>query len=464
VSIERIFEVNNEFQSIFSVLAKAQYEIIETKELLEIRINSGITKELLLLIHSKVKSFQVYCNPLSLEFSDIIHEINIDLTSHLSEITDVSIQFDKDDIIAEIELLDYLFFNVHSALTALKDIDSDHKEFKINIGIPMIENVQTKLINFVGLTEKTIINDISLEKIDDNIQKNIEFFLSNNKNSLQNMNYNPYAFLIEGDITESNLTSSLKEEFYLKLIESLSDKRESNYYVIRGEKNVSILDTNPYTTKNYTHLVDIFLFLISEQKYTEKYIITKKVLTLYLNDHDDISSLDEKLPDIWKTINHYYDHYVEDNIKEFFKTKDQLLKEAMNVSKVIYEQTDKITNSIIASILSILIIFVTTLYRSITNITLSFGITVFLFFLSFSFFYYYLMRSSSQKRYQLCESQFMHFISEISMIQKKELEKIKEIYLKKPYSELENTLTLLLTVIIIINCILLIFVFILLAI
>ncbi|MES9754452.1 hypothetical protein ABWK33_27645, partial [Bacillus wiedmannii] len=175
-----------------------------------------------------------------------------------------------------------------------------------------------------------------------------------------------------------------------------------------------------------------------------------------INDNETISDLDNKLPAIWKTINHYYDNYVEDNIKEFFKTKDQLLKEAMNVSKVIYEQTDKINNSIIASILSILVLIVTTLYRSLDKITIPFASSILGVFFIFSLLYYYLMHDSSKKRYELTKKQFEYFIEEVSLIQNVELTALQNTYLVKPFEELKSTLLKFLIIIGSINLLLLI--------
>lgn len=189
--------------------------------------------------------------------------------------------------------------------------------------------------------------------------------------------------------------------------------------------------------------MNILNFLMSEEKYMEKYLITKKVFSYYIADEEDISGLDNKMPNIRKTIRHYYNHYIEDDIKDFFKTKDQLLKEAMNVSKVIYEQTDKVITSITASLISVILILVTTLYRMIQLITVTYFLVILITFLIFSVVFYYLTKSTSEKRYKLTKSQFEYFMNEMSLLKKIEIESLQSTYLEKPYNEMKNTILML---------------------
>jgi hypothetical protein len=134
-----------------------------------------------------------------------------------------------------------------------------------------------------------------------------------------------------------------------------------------------------------------------------------------------------------------------------------LLKEAMNVSKVIYDQTDKINNSIIASILSLIVLIATTIVRSLENITMAYSVTVISVFFVFSAIYYFIMQSSSQNRYKLTRNQFLYFIKEVSIIQNDELKNLQSTYLEKPFSDLKNTLNKLLTILLVINLFLMIF-------
>ncbi|PFS62763.1 hypothetical protein COK41_14885 [Bacillus cereus] len=440
MSIEKIYSLYDEYQSICSLLMQDQkhYDLIENEKFIVIRQTKGIDITFLKKLKNTVENFDIYCNPFQDDFSDILDDIERGSISE-SEIDSVAISFDKDALTESLINIDFVFLDIHSAIKAIPNIHPDHGTHKINIGIPNNENVETDLFNFINLVKNTSVKDVLQKEIDSNTSKHLEFYLSNNRNKDHNYYYNPYSFVTK-ETSNSEFNKLLQKEFYNVMLECLSDKKEADQYVIRGEKSVHISINENFSTANYTKFLDIFSFLISHQKYTEKFIISKKVFSLYINDNETISDLDNKLPAIWKTINHYYNHYVEDNIKEFFKTKDQLLKEAMNVSKVIYEQTDKISNSIIASILSIIVLIVTTLYRSLDKITIPYASSILVVFFIFSLLYYYLMHDSSYKRYELTKKQFEYFIEEVSLIQNEELTALQNTYLIEPFKELKSTL------------------------
>ncbi|PGD91924.1 hypothetical protein [Bacillus wiedmannii] len=456
MSIENIYNLYDEYQSICSLLIQDQkhYDLIETEKFIEIKQTTDIDITFLTKLQSTVESFEIYCNPFSADFSDIIEDIERGSILE-SEIESIVVSFDKKSLTESLLNIDFIFLDSPSAIRAIQEIHPEQGTHKINIGIPNNENVETDLFNFINLVEGTTFEDVLKKEIDSNTSEHIEFYLSNNRNNNHNHYYNPYSFVMKGT-NNSKFNKLLQEEFYNIMLECLSDKKEANQYIIRGEKSVKISINENFSTVNYTKFLDIFSFLISHQKYTEKFIISKKVFSLYINDNETISDLDNKLPAIWKTINHYYDHYVEDNIKEFFKTKDQLLKEAMNVSKVIYEQTDKISTSIIASILSLLVLIVTTLYRSLDKITIPYASSILVIFFTFSLLYYYLMHDSSKKRYELTKKQFEYFIAEVSLIQNNELLALQDTYLVKPFEELKSTLLKFLLIIGSINLFLLI--------
>lgn len=453
--IVKLFELYNEYQAILSLLKGKPHKLIEDTRIINITMRDGFDLDLLENIGSTVKYFDLCCNPFSDEYDDIIEELQSGIKS-ITDITYISIIVEK-DVIEEINNIQHVFFDKHSAINCVKKVKNRENANKINIGIINNENIETELFNFVNLTAGVHYEDVPVKEIDPEVAKHIDFYLSNNRSNDHSFYFNPYSFVLKKSLdSSSEFIDMIKKEFYKITLESLSDKEESGSFIIRGDKNISIVSNEHFSIVNYKEFLDIFTFLISHQKFTEKFIITKKVISLYVHDKETISDLDEKLPEIWKTINHYYNHYIEDNIKDFFKTKDQLLKEAMNVSKVIYEQTDKISNSIIASIISILILLVTTLYRSFQHLNIFYASLLMLIFFIFSCVYFHLMSSSSKKRYDLTSKQFDHFISEVSLIQKEEVKVIRKIYLENPYKELKNTLQNLLFLLIFINSVLLI--------
>jgi hypothetical protein len=450
MSIAKIIDAYEEFQVILSELNN-EYKINESLTDINIEIEGNISIQLLKKLNTHVKNFEIFCNPYAQDCEEIIFNLENGYTE-INQIDNVAILLEKVFFVDDIGELDYYFFDFRSALKSIETIGKSENVNKINIGIPFNEFIETDTLVFISLNKETNLSKIKKISLDSIIDENINFYLSNNKKTNHSYYFNPYSFLIkEVSYDETPFVKSVKMYFYNTMLDCLADKKEEGLFILRGEKSISIIIDNGFQTDNYQDFIKIFSFLVSVQKYTEKYIIIKKVFSLYILNKEDITALDKKLPDIRKTINHYYDHYIEDNIKDFFRIKDQLLKEAMNVSKVIYEQTDKINTSIVASLLSIIIIFVTTLYRTMADITLTYFASISIIFVVFSLMYYYLMSNSAKKRYQLTRKQFEHFINEVALIQGDEIIKLKSTYLDAPYKELRSTLKKLLYFLIVIN-------------
>ncbi|WP_164219419.1 hypothetical protein [Virgibacillus sp. YIM 98842] len=451
MALEKILNEYKEFQVILSTL-DSNWEINERLRLVEFKTKSKLPIEFIKKLSDLVDSFEIFCNPFTQDCNEVVEDLEKNLIQ-IEEIDSVSIQLEKN---TNIGAIDYYFFDKECALKSIQEITNSNNGIKVNMGIPEINYIETETISFIPLNNKLNFDNIKKRTIDDNTQKNIKFYLSNNKKGTQNYFFNPYAFLLLDNSYDDKeeLVNLIKRSFYLTLLESLSDKNSEYEFVIRGEKSIKLIVENNFETTNYESFKNLFEFLISAKKYTEKYLIIKKVFSLYITDQENLTSMDSKLSNIWKTVNHYYDHYIEDNLKDFFKTKDQLLKEAMNVSKVIYEQTDRINTSIVASLLSIIILLVTTLYRSIDSLTIPYFGYIVLIFIAFSFVFYYLIRNSAIKRFELTKDQFSYFLDEISVMQPAEVEKLENTYLDSPNYELQKTLRRLMVILIALNSLL----------
>ncbi|WP_347723961.1 hypothetical protein [Lysinibacillus capsici] len=454
MSINKILKSYSEFQTILTLL-NIKYEINENLNVVEIKTNNEIELSQLVELKEIVESFEIYCNPFPDDIEDVIDDIQRG-NKDIQELISISIHLEKSELIESRGNLDYFFFDTKEAIRMLSEMKSVENN-KINIGIPNIVNLETETAVFHSLHKDFDLEGITKKPIDNVVQNNIIFYLSNNKKTNQTIYNNPYSFImVDRELENDDFVKLVKHYFYLTMLDCLSDKIEDDHYILRGEKTVSIKNNIEFKTENYIDFINIFNFLISEKKYTEKFIIIKKVFSLYIMDDEDINDVDTKINKIWKTVNHYYDHYVEENIKDFFKTKDQLLKEAMNVSKVVYEQTDKVNTSIIASIFSVIILIVTTLFRSINNISFVYFLSIILIFFVFSAIYYYLMANSSNERYKLTKSQFEYFINEITLMQPEEIKELQNTYLEQPYTVLKRTLRKLLGILIGINLLLII--------
>ncbi|MGJ9458454.1 hypothetical protein [Oceanobacillus sp. CF4.6] len=448
MGVEKVLNEYKEFQVILFNL-DSKWEINESLSLIDIRTEDKISIQVLKKLNNLVGNFEIYCNPFTDDCKEIIEDLERKFIK-IEEIESISIQLDKR---TDLGNLDYYFFDEECALKSIQNVNSTNKNQKLIIGIPEIDFIETGTILFVPLNKKVNLDSVGKISIDEITQENIRFYLSNNKRDKHNFYFNPYSFIISEyeESNTNNFINLIKQFFYLTMLDCLADKKEQSNFVIRGEKSISILRNMDFTTSNYNSFVDIFNFLISAKRFTEKYIIIKKVFSIYIADEENISSMDVKLSNIWKTITHYYNHYIEDSLEDFFETKDKLLKEAMNASKVIYEQTDKLYTTIIASLLSLIIVFVTTLYRSMSNLTITYFSSLLLLFMAFSIVYYVLMNNSAKQRFAITKEQFLYFLNEVSLMEEQEIKNLKKTYLDRPFKVLTDTLNMLKKVLISLN-------------
>lgn len=432
------------------IIDQYQHLIVETREtdsLISFNLKPLNTLEDYRKISTEITYFEINCNPYSDPISDII--INIENGIYTIEsVNSIKLVFQK----AQISEFDAIFFDYGSLNTLFKKTNVKF-ENKLMIGLMSIEDIiETELAVFYPIIKKNSLVEI---KIKTDILQKINFYISVNKKTKHNFFYNPFMYLVDTKnlegIKDTKFIDFLNYNFYLRFLEFVSEKDANDEFLIRGEKSVHIKKKYTHNFDNNLFLEKILNFLISENKFTEKYLIIKNVLTLYLSDYDDINQFDKKLQRVWKTINHYYNHYLESDIKDFFKTKDQLLKEAMNLSKVVYEQTDKINTSIIASLFSFLILFATSLIKSLSEITEQYLLFLSIAYLVFSIIFYLLLSSSSHSRYQLSKKQFEYFMEEVAVLQNSEIVKIKRTYIEEPYNILEVTLSRLLLILTVSN-------------
>ena len=74
--------------------------------------------------------------------------------------------------------------------------------------------------------------------------------------------------------------------------------------------------------------------------------------------------MDAKIVEINKTSKHYFEKYVQEDLEDFFKSRDTVYKEALNTSKAINEQNDKINSYINASLIAFLILSMTFIFKN----------------------------------------------------------------------------------------------------
>jgi hypothetical protein len=452
--LNKVKEIKDEYEIALSILESSNYTVIEESNKLSIRVNAP-DFDLLNKINDSLKNFVVHPNvdKTSYILADLLEDLSLNLIT-IDKVNHILLVLDKKKFIEKITQIDYLMFTP-AFINTLQKVSKPLNN-KLNIlHFLSSESFSTHLINFFPTSQD--VETLAPIKIDIQKANEVSAFLSHNKHINQDIFFNPFAFRIVNplNIQDEVISKEIKKYFYHCFIEALSDSfnLESNKYVLNAKKKISILKDENFSTQNYLTFCTIFDFLVTEHKYTEKYIIIKKVLTIYTHHECTITEIDKNLGNIWKTTHNYYDDYIEDNIKDFFDTKDQLLKEATSISKLVYEQTDKVNTSIVASILSILVVFATTLFRQISTISLITLVFILLIFIVFSVTYYAVIRKSSLNRYELTKDQFEYFVSDVSFLDETELKKIKKYYLEDPFNQLEITLVAFRNILIGINMI-----------
>lgn len=452
--LNKVKEIKDEYELALSILDSSKYSITEELNNISIKVDSP-THDLINKINDSLTNFGVYPNveKSSYTLADLLEDLRLNIIS-IDKVNYILLVLDKKTLIEKINKIDYLMFTTEFINTLRKINDPLDEKLNI-IHFLSSESFSTHLLNFYPASQDA--STLATINIDTQKADEVAAFLSHNKHINQDIFFNPFAFRIVNsvNIQDEVISKEIKKYFYLCFIEALSDSfnQDSNKYVLNAKKKISIFKDENFSTHNYLTFCTIFDFLITEHKYTEKYIIIKKVLTIYTHHECTITEIDKNLSNIWKTTHNYYDDYIEDNIKDFFDAKDQLLKEATSISKLVYEQTDKVNTSIVASILSILVVFATTLFRQITTISLISLIFVLVVFVAFSMTYYILIRRSSINRYELTKNQFEYFISDVSFLDEIELKNIKKYYLEDPFKQLEKTLVAFRNVLIGINII-----------
>lgn len=446
----KINEINTEYQLALTMLQSNRFIMSEDLNTLNIKIASP-DLHLLKRLHDELKSFEVYPNVKEAGYtlSDLIDDLQSQLIT-IGDVNFVLLEFDKKAFVKHINHLDYMMFT-NDFFKSFKKINEplDHK---VNI-LQFISNedFSTQLFNVYSIYSNP--HEFKRQTIETQKAEELTSYLSHNKHINQSSCYNPFAFRVinYNNNQDSLIIEEVKKLFYLCFIEALSDSFIKDTYILNTKKKISIHADNNFSTNNFVTFTEIFDFLVTDHKYTEKYIIVKKVLTMYTQSECTISDIDLNLENIWKTARNYYDDYIEDNIRGFFENKDQLLKEATSISQLVYDQTDKVNNSIIASLLTILVVFATTLFRQVGTVSLLILIFITILLIIFSYTYYFIVEKSSTDRYKLTKAQFEYFIGDVSFIDATDLKKIRKTYLDQPYKNLINTLNIFRNILLAIN-------------
>lgn len=438
-----ISEVYDEFQSIHSLFNENITRLNDDLDVQSITIKKEFSVDELEQLLHVLKHFKAYVNPDGTLLSDFLEEVKIKINS-VESISNLNIQYEKREILSKFSELDYIFFDCPSMLMNLsKKQYSTKNPYKVNIAAPNINKIETVFFNFIPLSKLNGSESLNKIPIEKSYLQNIDFYY----NLLRTdgaLNYKNSFLYIITNLNDSNkdevLTQNIKRNLYYDVLEFISENVNKDIFILKGNKTIKISKERSFNTENYINLMAIFVFLVSGEKFLEKITIVRTVFSIYLNDHNSLNHVDEKLSLIWDTVQHYFHSYVSDDLKDFFKNRDSLFKEAMTVSRLINEQTDKLNTAINSSLISLVVGATVSTYTSLTKNNLVILIISLIIFFSFSIVYYFFTKKHVNDRKHLIKIQFNHFINNVYILEERDKHLFREKYLNLPSRLLTSTL------------------------
>lgn len=440
--LDIVSEIYKEYQFIHS-LFDSSISLNDDLEVLSITVKKDFYEKELEELLCNLKNFKVYVNPSGVLLSDFMEEVKMGIHS-LDIISNINIQFEKKTVISTFEKLDHMFFDCKSML---KNLSNSHYQpniqKKYNIALPDINRVETIFFNFIPFSELYKSNGINDVPINKSYVENIEFYYQLLRLDKSSNNNNPFLYIITKSSPENDkeeLTLNIMQKFYRDVLEFTSDSTSQDMYSFKGNKTIKIYKDQVFNTASYNDLNKLFIFLVSGEKFLEKITIVRNVFSIYLNDENTLDEFDLKLNEIWDTIQHYFHSYVSEDLKDFFKNRDSLFKEAMAVSRSINDQTDKLNTAINGSLISLVVGAAASMYTSIVkNNLVILGISLAI-FIGFSIVYYLYTKKHVKDREGLIKNQFEHFINNVYILEEKEKQTFKNKYFKEPSTLLMSTL------------------------
>jgi len=371
----------------------------------------------------------------------IIQKLDSNLPFSMDDVKKIMwrIQYNKSIEKVYVQNLDYYYFLPDEAIKLLTSNHLfDKSEEKKLIGLYNIESFETPIFKFFNILTDSEFNHV--RTIKDDILTPINRLLTNTDQKF-NLYNNVYSFLIVNPNFECNFQQSIIREYYKSFFKLLSYKYEDGQYDIRGSKKIIIQADNDFSTTNYSVFTNLVDFLFKDERFLEKYIIIKNVFTRYVHDKESITSLNTKIIEINKTTKYYFEKYVQEDLNDFFKNRDTVYKEAINTSKSINEQNDKINTYINASLISFLILAVSFLLKNVSSLSIINLIVATACLLIFSVSFYSYISKSSKERYITTKNQFVLFLDKMGIILSDEKEELTDTYLKKPKDDLLKSLS-----------------------
>lgn len=173
----------------------------------------------------------------------------------------------------------------------------------------------------------------------------------------------------EEDLYEINL---LKLKSFLSII--CSKKMNSNTFVIRGHKTISItVDDYKIDNSSSVKISDLFDFIVDKDKHQDKLIILRNTMTIFLNEQSITKDIVIQIEEILKSVNYNFELYVQDKVRLFLEQKNKLLQEFITTARKIEELTNQLivqSRGVAISLLGTIFISILSSVKSAVSLSL----------------------------------------------------------------------------------------------
>lgn len=375
-----------------------------------------------------------------------------------SKIIQVVIKINKREILNEIKDIHlkngYLFATIKSFENRVnKVLDykasphsiEDHQS-KINLILfsGFEESIFSDYINIVNIEnvhvlKNTVITSLSSASSDKikNAKDLYVNFLSKNISTFLDF---PYFWGL--DYT-SNETKRIALRNFFRLI-SNREMRDMTFK-IKGVQSLVLdfSDETDFNEVNIDKLSKIIDFTVDDkERFLDKILIIRNVLTVYFSNDTKLSSVCERLDEIISTIEYNFELYVQEKIQVFLDQKNKLISEAIDVSKKIAKLTFQLISSMRTLLISLLgtvfISFVSALGDQLNKPLLLFSI------ISYALYFLGLLYTTlnSSKEVTINENILKNYIKEIGNdnVSGLSFEELNEKYLKESIEEFDDAL------------------------
>lgn len=350
--------------------------------------------------------------------------------------SEITIKFDKENLHEDSRI----FFEMPSLIKYLNtkhfeddilDLKNSYLAVYVNDEIESFSTNRVKFINF---------SDAKLSSIP---QSDIYIESSSYKNHVSDSKIPELilSLILDADNLSCLVQKTIITKNYVLFLKLLSTNTSDDIsFEIHGKKNIKISTSDDLHPSNWISLKNIIFFLLTGGEFLEKFIIIKNVNSLYLETNTTLQAFNDKLIDIYETSQHYFNHYIQEDLDSFFDLRNTLYKETVNISFALQKHNDRILNYIYGTLLGFILLIATTYLKLLEEGNLIFFLFLSLIITLFSFVIYFTLKKNVEDSFVIIDDQFTFFSNKILILPAKERLDLKTKFILTPYNKVEETL------------------------